>query len=366
MSVPVGPPGQAGREGDHSHGHAQGGAGPQRPGFGDAAHGSRPPTHVGPPAKAAAGPPRFVVLADPLLPAGWKSDFSEPVAHGWVVKYEGQGGFTKRYLVQRGSTLLYFENSAAPDPRGVFLLDTATVQRGARLADRIGVTALLNRSSIATRFCMVIARPSGVKWELCLPDEPTLDGWIKAFTATGVVSRLPDIPLAPPPPVPVAPMVRPRSSPPPAPFGSQQQQQQQQQQQFAGAGSPDAKSGPMPFGAATGPGAGVPPPGAYSYGRGHTSYASAAGGSSGYGVAPAGYPAPAHSAAAAPAGFGGNPQPTPTPGYAPGAAGSAAYPPPGGRGAGPGTPADDNEGDDASLEAGTEFRGLPSGGGDGE
>jgi hypothetical protein len=150
-------------------------------------------------------------------------------AHGWIAKYAGNGGFTKRYLVQRGSILLYYESYSSSDPKGAFILDGTCVQRGAKLVQRNQLSKILNRSSLATRFCAVLTRPSGLKWEICLPTEKALDRWLEAFDATGVVRRLPDIPLepdAPPPAVPspgpprAAPRHVPGHAPPPAQWGS--------------------------------------------------------------------------------------------------------------------------------------------------
>jgi len=203
-------------------------------------------------------------------------------AHGWVAKFEGQGGFTKRYMVQRGSILLYYETYGAPEPRGVFLLDTASVQKGAMLAPRSGVLSYVHRSRIATRFCLVLSKPSGLRWELCLPNEGTLDRWIDAMMATGVVTRLPDLPLQPEAPLPPSP-----GGVNPALAG------------YAAAGrggpAPKPRPGAGPPGAA-GPGPGhAPPPAdfatltdAYAAGPGG---ASRAAGPGAYGRGPGGYPA---------------------------------------------------------------------------
>ncbi len=128
-----------------------------------------------------------------------------PAAHGYAAKLTSNGGrFQRRYLVLRGSILLYYESHLHSDPKGAFLLDGCTVQKHARLlSTREGFSALLSGGEKATDFALLLTRPaaSGLRWELDLPTEADLDAWLQIFGATGVVARLPDTkPLLPRPP----------------------------------------------------------------------------------------------------------------------------------------------------------------------
>lgn len=87
------------------------------------------------------------------------------------------------------------------EPKGAFLLDDCSLQRGLKLAPRDGMSSWLVNPQLSSPYSVVLRRPAGLAWEICLPSEGDLDAWVEAFMATGVVRRLPDVPLFPPPPV---------------------------------------------------------------------------------------------------------------------------------------------------------------------
>jgi hypothetical protein len=161
-------------------------------------------------------------------PARLDPSYVRPGHWGYLTKYAGTN-FQTRFFVLRGTILLYYVDHAAPDPKGVFLLDEATLTRGAKLLDRSSFgAALFANADKATPFSLVLRRPSGLAWELCAQSEAELDGWVAAFVATGAVTRLADVALFAPPMLvtiaPAPPAAAPASgtAPPASPLPSRQ------------------------------------------------------------------------------------------------------------------------------------------------
>ena len=106
------------------------------------------------------------------------------------------GTWQRRYFTLRGPLMLYFVSPAHDDPKGVVLLEGASIQWPTGAAKRHSILDFMQNHGLATPFSFFLHTRGGLKYEFCADTELERMSWVEALVATDVVT---------PPPTPTPP-----------------------------------------------------------------------------------------------------------------------------------------------------------------